>query len=184
MIPAYSKIWFKQTVLCLALFFVVASGMAPVSITPFSLPSPDLVFCLIAAWVVRRPDLVSAGVIVAAVLTSEIFLLQTPGLWSAIVLLATEYLRGSANRVRSQPFLFEWLLVTAAYVSAAFAYQFVLALAFLPAPPAEWALLHGAVTLLAYPFVVVVTNLLFQVTKRGADDPRIFVGLGVAREES
>ena len=184
MIPAHSKIWFKRAVLCFALYAVVSSGMAPVSMTPFSVPGPDLVFCLIAAWLVRRPDFVSAGVIVAAVLTAEILLLQTPGLWSAIVLLASEYLRSSAERIRGRPFLYEWLLVAGAYVAAVIAYQFFLALTFLPAPTPGWALLHGAVTLLTYPFVVAVTNLVFRVTKPGADDSRIFTGIGAAQAKS
>lgn len=181
MIPSYSKTWFKRAVLCLALFVVIASGMAPVSMTPFAIPSPDLVFCLIAAWLVRRPDLVSAGVIIAAVLTAEIFLLQTPGLWSAIVLLASEYLRASAERIRSRPFLYEWLLVAAVYVAAVIAHQFFLALTFLPAPSPEWALLHGVETLLAYPLVVAITNLLFRVTKPGPDDSSIFSGIRTVR---
>ncbi len=181
MIPANSKTWFKRAILCFALFFVIAAGMAPVSMTPFAIPSPDLVFCLIAAWLVRRPDLVSAAVIVAAVLTAEIFLLQTPGLWSAIVLLASEYLRASAERVCSRPFLYEWLLVAAVYVASAIAYQFFLALTFLPAPSPEWALVHGVETLLAYPLVVAVTNLLFRVTKPGPDDSGMFSGIRTAR---
>ena len=75
------------------------------------LPGPDLILCVTFAWVLRRPDQLPAIIIAALALIGDIVLGRPFGLWSLMVLIATELLRPRAWRWADQPFLFEWLRV-------------------------------------------------------------------------
>ncbi|NCO16036.1 MAG: rod shape-determining protein MreD, partial [Alphaproteobacteria bacterium] len=90
----HSTIWRHRAIfvaLALALFFL---RLLPLGAEPGRWPGPDLMLCLILAWVQRRPDYLPAPLIALVVLTEDFLMLRPPGLWTAIVVLATEFLRG------------------------------------------------------------------------------------------
>ncbi len=77
------------------------------------MPGPDILICVIMAWIVRRPDFLPMPLILFVILLEDLILMRPPGLWTAIVIVATEFLRGRVALTRELSFVVEWLLVWA-----------------------------------------------------------------------
>ncbi len=149
----------------LAVFLLLAIEMLPSGLRVGPLPQPDLLFCIIAAWKLRRPGYIHPIALVGALLLSELLFLMPLGLWTALVLLASEYFRTAATKVRFLPFTFEWITMASTYTVIFLTYQFVLSISFVSAPGAQATVLHVLATAAAYPLVVAVTNILFRIRK-------------------
>ena len=128
-------------------------------------PGPDLLLCLIMAWVMRRPDFLPLGLIVLVVLVEDLLLMRPPGLWTALVVLATEFIRSRVALTRELNFAVEWLLVTGLMVGMLLAYRIVFALALLPQPPFGYSVVQTLWSAVAYPFVVVASRLVLDLRK-------------------
>ena len=122
------------------------------------LPGPDLTLCMTCAWVLRRPDQLPAIIIVALALIGDIMLGRPFGLWSLLVLIATELLRPRAWRWADQPFLFEWLRVAVLLGLMAIGYRLMMVLFLLPVTPLGPVMLQWLATVIAYPLVVAVVR--------------------------
>lgn len=128
-------------------------------------PGPDILLCLIFAWVVRRPDYLPLLLIAAVVLLEDLLLMRPPGLWCALVVLATEFIRSRAALTRELGFLTEWLLVGGIMVALLIAYRLAFAVAFLPQPGFGFALLQTLWSVLCYPLVVAASRFAFDLKK-------------------
>ena len=91
--------------------------------------APDLVLCLVCAVVLRRPEFAPALLVAAVILVEDMLTMRPPGLWAALVLAATEFLRARAGLSRELGLAGEWLLVGAVIVATFAANRAVLALA-------------------------------------------------------
>ena len=76
--------------------------LLPLGQSAGAFPGPDLLLCLIMAWVVRRPDYLPLAMIVIVMLMEDLLLMRPPGLWTALVVLATEFLRSRVALTRSE----------------------------------------------------------------------------------
>ncbi|MDZ4136566.1 MAG: rod shape-determining protein MreD [Paracoccaceae bacterium] len=128
-------------------------------------PGPDLMLCLMLAWVTQRPDHLPAGLIAAVVLTEDLILMRPPGLWAALVVLATEFLRGRSALTRELGFATEWLLITGVVLAMLLGYRVILAVAFVDLPGIGFALAQGVGTILCYPAVLGVLRLAINLRK-------------------
>ncbi len=129
------------------------------ALLPFDLAAgrfsgPDLVFCLVAAWVIRRPAEAPLWAVLGLGLAADLFLSRPPGLGALGLLLAAEALRGSAISLRSGPFAAEWLSVAGVFVALQLCLHAALQLVFLDGPGLGALLRQAAATALAYPLVV------------------------------
>jgi rod shape-determining protein MreD len=148
--------------------FVLASlfwRMLPLGGGGPALPGPDLVLCVVLAWVLRRPDYMPALMVAGAVLAEDLLLMRPPGLWALLVLLASEFLRGRQPLMREFPFAMEWALVGVVIVAIWLAERLVLGLVVVPMPPLGMSLLELGATLMAYPLVVLVSHWLLGLRK-------------------
>lgn len=160
-----SSVWFYRAIflgLAAALLFL---KLLPLGSLAGDWPGPDLLLCLIFAWVVRRPDFLPALLIAAVVLLEDLLLMRPPGLWTALVLLATEFIRSRAALTRELAFVTEWLLVAGVMVALLIAYRLAFAVAFLPQPGFGFALLQTLWSVLCYPIVVAASRLAFDLRK-------------------
>jgi rod shape-determining protein MreD len=130
-----------------------------------SWPGPDILLCLIFAWVMRRPDYMPAFLIAAVVLVEDLVLMRPPGLWTAVVVLAAEFLRARVALTRELGFATEWLLVAGLMVAMLLAYRLVFAVVFLPQPPFGFALVQVLWSILCYPAVVLASRVALDLRK-------------------
>jgi rod shape-determining protein MreD len=132
--------------------------LLPLQTTAGHLPGPDILLCLIFAWMVRRPDYLSALMIGLVVLTEDMLLMRPPGLWAALVLIGAEFIRARSALTRELSFGVEWLLVAGVILGVFFANRILLDVAFVDQPSFGFSLLQIIWSILAYPAVVAVSR--------------------------
>ena len=169
-----TKSWKFRILFCLGLYFIIVGITAPIFLFPIPIPSPDLIYCFAVAWIVRRPDYVPTIAIIIAALTIELLLFNSPGLWSAFLLLMTEYFRMNATQIRILPFLNEWAIISLIYAIVQAAYLLILTILFEPSATIQAAILYLLATVIAYPIVVMLVNIIFKITKSRSRDFPIF----------
>ncbi|MCV6597664.1 MAG: rod shape-determining protein MreD [Mangrovicoccus sp.] len=130
--------------------------LLPFGIADQGWPGPDLMFCLSAAWVQRRPDLLPLGLIAAVAILGDFLLQRPPGLWAALTVLGTEYLRRQVIPGQMQSFPAEFLIFALLNGALILTNWLILALFVVPQPSFGAVLAQWPVTLLAYPVCVFV----------------------------
>lgn len=141
--------------------------LLPMGSVAGGLPGPDLLMCLILAWVQRRPDYLPALLIVAVVLFEDLLLMRPPGLWAAMMLLGTEVLRSRRALTRELSFLVEWLFISALMLAMFLGYRMGFAMTFLPQVGFGYALAQVVASILFYPLVVWLSHVTLGVHKPG-----------------
>lgn len=145
----------------LILFF----RLLPMSSSPGALPGPNLVLCLILAWINRRSDYLPMPLILAVTLIEDMILMRPPGLWTAIVIIATEFLRGRTMLTRELSFAIEWAVVSGLMVGMHLAYRLVLAVTQVPQLPFGYTAVEVLWSILCYPLVVAASRLMIDLRK-------------------
>jgi rod shape-determining protein MreD len=130
-------------------------------------PGPDMILALTLAWVLRRPDQLSAPVIVLAILVEDVLLMRPLGLWTVFVLMGTEAARVREHRWRDQPFMVEWLRVTILIGLMMLGYRLVQILFMLSVPALGQVILQYLATVLVYPFVIFAARWLIGLRRAG-----------------
>lgn len=160
-----SSVWLYRLVfLGLAAAFLFLK-LLPLGSIAGEWPGPDILLCLIFAWVVRRPDFLPVPLIAAVLILEDLLLMRPPGLWTALVILATEFIRSRAALTRELGFVTEWLLVAGMMAALLISYRLAFALAFLPQPGFGFALVQTVWSILCYPLVVAASRLAFDLRK-------------------
>ncbi|WGV16152.1 rod shape-determining protein MreD [Fuscovulum ytuae] len=160
-----SSVWLYRLVfLGLAAAFLFLK-LLPLGSVAGEWPGPDILLCLIFAWVVRRPDFLPVPLIAAVLLLEDLLLMRPPGLWTALVILATEFIRSRAALTRELGFVTEWLLVAGMMAALLISYRLAFAFAFLPQPSFGFALVQTVWSILCYPLVVAASRLAFDLRK-------------------
>ncbi|AWB49416.1 rod shape-determining protein MreD [Gemmobacter aquarius] len=163
--PLRVTLWFYRGLFVTLAALLLFIKLLPLGSLAGSWPGPDLLLCLILAWVVRRPDYLPVLLICAVVLIEDFLLMRPPGLWAGVVILGTEFLRVRVGLTRELSFAAEWALVAAVLVAMLLAYRLVFVIAFLPQPAFGFALLQTLWSILCYPFVVAASRFAFDLRK-------------------
>lgn len=160
-----SEQWvFRGLFLAVALILLFIR-LLPLGNAPGALPGPDLLICVTMAWIVRRPDFLPMPLILMVILAEDLILMRPPGLWTAIVILSTEFLRSRIALTRELSFLVEWLLISGVMLGMMLAYRFALALAFVPQAPFGFAIVQILWSIAVYPVVVGLSRLALDLRK-------------------
>ena len=128
-------------------------------------PGPDILLCLIFAWVVRRPDFLPVLLVAFVLLLEDLILMRPPGLWTALVVIATEFVRARVALTRELSFWTEWALVGGMMFGLLLAYRLVFSIAFMPQPGFGFALLQTLWSILCYPAVVAASRFALDLKK-------------------
>ncbi len=163
--PVTTRIWIYRAAFLGLCFMVLFLRLLPLGDGADPLPGPDLMLCLTFAWLVRRPEFVPALLIVAVFLLADFLFMRPPALKTIVVLIAAEFLRGQVHRIRDTAFTFEFMLVAATILAVVTGERLLHALTFTGQPPLGGAVLAALFTILAYPAVVLFSNVLFGVKK-------------------
>lgn len=135
-----------------------------------SLPGPDILLCLMLAWVMRRPDFLPLWLIIGITLAEDLILMRPPGLWTALVVLATEFLRSRIALTRELSFVIEWLVASGLMVGMLILYRLAFALALVPQQPFGFAVVQVIWSILAYPAVILLSRHLLDTRKPGTGE--------------
>lgn len=146
----------------LALLFL---RLLPLRSEAGDMPGPDLLLCVIFAWTMRRPDYLPALLIASVVLLEDLVLMRPPGLWAALVVVASEFIRGRVALTRELNFGVEWLLVAGLMVGLMVVNRMIFALFLLPQTNFGYALLQVVMSMIAYPVVVFLSRVVLDLHK-------------------
>lgn len=165
-----AEVWRSAQWIYRGVFLVLALGLLFLKLLPLgqsagALPGPDILLCLIMAWVVRRPDYLPLVMIAVVVLIEDLLLMRPPGLWAALVVLATEFLRSRVALTRELNFVVEWILVAGLMVVLLVSYRLILAVAFVPQAPFGFVAVQVIWSIVLYPVVVGLSHLILDLRK-------------------
>lgn len=158
-------IWLYRGLFVALAAFVLFLRILPLGSIAGNWPGPDLLLCLIMAWVMRRPDYLPVLLIALVVFIEDLILMRPPGLWTALTVVATEFLRSRVALTRELNFAVEWLLVAGLMIGMLLAYRLIFALVLLPQPPLGFALMQIFWSVLCYPVIVIASRLALYLRK-------------------
>lgn len=150
----------------LALGFVAVSvEAAPLGFAADAWPSPDLLFCIVAYWSLRRPEAVPLVAVFAAGLARDLLTDTPAGAGALTLVLAAEALKSAGRPLAHRGFGVEWLAVAGAFAAVELA-QWLMVLLVLAHPPylvelgQQWL-----ITLALYPLLAGIFRWLFRVRR-------------------
>lgn len=162
--------WIWRAVFVTVVMVLIFLRILPMPMEPGSLPGPDLMMCLCCAWILRRPDHLPVILIAGVAFLEDILMMRPPGLWAAILILGTEFLRSRSHYSREMPILHEWGMVSMVILVMMLANRIIQAMVVLPQPPLGMTLFHAVMSMLAYPVVVMLLKLAFRFGPAGGGD--------------
>ncbi len=159
------RIWLGRAkfLACAAVLLFIA--LVPVNASPQLIPGPDLLFGLILAIVLRRPEFAPFWLLAPVLFLSDILQMRPPGLWALIVILAAEFTRAQEYRFRDLAFPVEWALVAGVMFAAMSANHLILFLTLAAQSSFGAVMLHYLVTVLTYPLVSFICYFILQIRK-------------------
>jgi len=145
-------------------FVALATVMVLVKLLPLGLsaggwPAPDLLMCLLVAWMIRRSDLLPMPLVAAVFLWADMMLMRPPGLWAALAVVASEWMRRRQRTLRTVPLVAEPGLLAVLMVFMVLCQWAVLTLLLVDQPRLGLQLLQVPVTVLAYPAMAALLQL-------------------------
>lgn len=151
----------------LALGFVAISvEAAPLGLRADTWPSPDLLFCIVAYWALRRPEAVPVIAVFAAGLARDLLTDTPAGAGALTLVLAAEALKAAGRPLARRGVGTEWLAVAGAF-AAVLLVQWLMVLLVLAHPPYLLELgQQWVVTLALYPLLATVFRWLFGIRRR------------------
>ncbi|MDO9525804.1 MAG: rod shape-determining protein MreD [Gemmobacter sp.] len=158
-------VWAWRGAYLLVVVTLVFLRLLPLPAEAGQWPAPDFVLCLTCAWVLRRPDYVPALMIGLVVFAEDLVLMRPPGLWAAMTLLGTEFLRSRASFSRELTFLTEWVMVATVMTVMTLGYRLILAVVMLPQAGLSLTLVQTVGSILTYPLVVGASRLIAGLRK-------------------
>jgi len=159
------KLWIGRATFLAVAFAIIFAQLLPIDVRPDTWPFPDLLLAVTFVWVVRRPDYAPVLIIGAIFLLTDLLFQRPPGLWAALVVIATEIVRTRSRGLRDFPLLLECLTVAGAIVALVVANRLVLSLALTPQAPLGPTLIQMLGTIAIYPIVIPIARFVFGVTR-------------------
>ena len=162
---ASRSVWLHRLLFIAIALMLVFFRLLPLGSMAGDLPGPDFLLCIVFAWTMRRPDYLPALLITAVVLLDDMILMRPPGLWTALVIIASEFVRARVALTRELNFGVEWLLVAGMMVGMLLVYRIVFAIVLLPQPAFGFAMVQVLWSIMCYPVVVVLSRYLLDLHK-------------------
>ena len=137
----------------------VGSTCILLSIIPFdlsanTLPYPDIFYCFTMIFIVRRPEYVSVWAVFFVFFLRDILTQAPLGLFTFLVIMASEVVRANIQAFREYNFWLEWLWVAAIFIVIMVVQQTILALTLSDMPQLMENILPILLTVMAYPAIV------------------------------
>ena len=161
----FSAIWLHRMMFVALAIGLLFLRLLPIGVGGNGFPGPDILLCLIFCWTIRRPDYLPILLVAVVVLVEDMIVVRPPGLWTAIVVISTEFIRARTGLTRELNFSVEWLLVAAVMVAAFLANRLVLAAAFIPQPGFGFAMVQVIWSIVCYPAIVGLSWLALDIRK-------------------
>ena len=115
-----ARLWAMRLAFVGLVAMIVFFQLLPLQTQPRAFTGPDLVLAFTFAWAIRRPDYVPPLQLAILLLLCDVLLQRPPGLWAALVFLATERLKLHSTGLRDAGFATECLRVALSVLGVLF----------------------------------------------------------------
>ena len=153
----------RHTMLIVLAILFTAVDLQPATLHAVNFSFPNLVYCLFCAWILHTSKGASFFVILITFAVLETVYGLPPGLWTALMLVATEIVRTSGPRLTTIHFAAEWALVSGLFAAALVLFQLVLLLTFSQAMTPFSIISYLVSTTLSYPVIAALTAIVYRV---------------------
>ncbi|MEJ6390525.1 rod shape-determining protein MreD [Gymnodinialimonas ulvae] len=160
-------VWTYRALFVVAALTLITLKLLPLNLAAVGVPGPDLLLLLAFAWMLRQPAVVPLGSLLCVFLLADFLFERPPGLWTLLVLLASESLRRRRLTMSEFPFLLEWGGVAVTIMGMVLLNRLVLWILLVDLDPLGLTLVQGIVTIVTYPIVVAVSKFVFGLRKLG-----------------
>ncbi len=160
-------VWTYRALFVALSLALITFKLLPLNLATVGIPGPDLLLLLAFAWMVRQPDVVPLGALLVVFLLADFLFQRPPGLWTLLVILASESLRRRRLTMTEFPFLVEWGAVAVAVMGMVLLNRLILWVLLVDLDPLGLTLAQGIVTIVTYPVVVAVSKFVFGLRKLG-----------------
>ncbi|MGV6838578.1 MAG: hypothetical protein ACWA40_00130 [Planktomarina sp.] len=157
-----NRLWLRfMYVLCIAVILWLQTQPSGVEARYFN---PDLILALTLSWALYRPDVLQPILVGTALLCADFILQKPPGLWAALVVLGTVFLRGRKAEYDHRTFIDTWVLLSIVTICLFVLYNFVLRVTFSPAPSFMLGMAETISTCMTFPLIHIISAQVFQMT--------------------
>ena len=170
--PAYLK-WLNSLVLIGFAWVAILIELAPLNEEASTMPAPDLLFCVAAFLVLRRPSATPAFLILILGLIRDLLGGGPVGLGALALVAAIECLRALGEFLSRHNFFFELGAVAAFGFLLVGVQTFGLLITFIPTPPLDQLGLRVLGTIGAYLWIYVFFRWVLRVRGEFAGDNRL-----------
>ena len=156
-------IWFMRALfaaLCCAFLMFHLLPLGQSSTLAFA---PDLILCLTLAWVSRRPEFTPVLLIAATALLADLLLGRAPGLWAALTLLLSEYIRNRGRRMKTAGFFWEWVRVSVGIAVIFLVNRVAMSVLLLDVPALGSVMAQYGATIVLYPVITGLSALFLRI---------------------
>jgi rod shape-determining protein MreD len=164
--------WASRVGLLMLAGLAMLLAMAPLGLAAGSLPVPDLVFVLIAACLVRRPEAVPLLILVTLSLVSDLLRGAPLGIGTLALLGIADVLGRQRDSLVRGPFFAEWLLVSLLFAGLLAVQCLVLWITFAGLPRLSTILAHLLLTCAVYPAAALTLRALDRRAEAGQGEFR------------
>lgn len=167
---ADARVWAMRVGFVLLALVIVFFHLIPLDTVPARWAPPDLMLAFAFAWVLRRPDYVPPALLAAVMLLADLLFQRPPGLLAMLVVLGAEYLKYRTAGLADASFVGEWIAVGLVVTGVTLANRLVLGIAVVPLPAFGLALIQMVLTIVTYPLVALVTQVVMGVRRPAPGD--------------
>ncbi len=160
-----STIWRYWVIYFSACAIIMFCNLLPLSPASLKIPGPDLILAITLVWVLRRPDYVPVWLVASVFLLADFLLMRPLGLMTLIALLITEFLRRNVQQREILSFYSEILQISLILCIIFIAQRIVLLLMVVPVMPIINDVIHLVITLIFYPVVMIISQVLLDVRR-------------------
>jgi len=157
--------WLRKLALIVFAAFLVFYKLIPFTHVPSFYPSPDIMFCIFCALIIRRPEMVPYWMVVLIYFGFDVFLMKPLGVWTASILVATEVLRANRDAFRENLFLYEWFYASLIFFLALMGNRMILAISLVPTPPMLTLFWEFIFTVMIYPIIIFIITYILRIQK-------------------
>lgn len=168
---ALLRLWIMRAgflALCLLIMFF---HLLPLDTVPRRWAPPDLLIAFSLAWVLRRPDLAPMLSIALVILLADLLFHRPPGLLAIFVLLGAHFLQNRLAGPGETGFAGEWIAVSVVVIGITLGYRLSLTIFAVEQAPLALSLFQMTLTIVVYPFVVLLTEWVMGVRRKSGLDP-------------
>lgn len=156
--PSGLRHWLDMALFVLVGFVAIGLAIIPMGLAANSVASPDIMFAVFVAWVIRQPSTAPVILIVFLAVLADALMMRPIGLWAMMLLIGTEALRLTERPFREIPFLLEWLYVGVLFVLLSVLQNLILFVSFSTMYAFADVFGHVVRTIAIYPLVVAVLH--------------------------